>query len=150
MRLLTEPIRYLPISTLKIIIYVLGLDQDADIGIGKDILPISDFCNSQKTYMSTENVKEIQRLLKMVRPFLDDSKSFKIILLLLLTESEYSPSFKRLHTAFASAILRNASGSDRGENEILGPYFNVIQKSKRINQLIQDYVQDFTPSKAIK
>ena len=57
----------------------------------------------------------------------------------------YSPSFKRLHTAFASIILSNASGTDKNEHEILGPYFGTLQKTKRIHQLIKEFVREFVP-----
>ena len=95
--------------------------------------------------MTTKEDQELQNLLNLVQPYLDNVTSFKIILLLLLTESEYCPSFKRLHTAFASVILKNASGSDRPENEILGPYFQTLKRTKRIYQLIKDFIVQFHP-----
>ena len=93
--------------------------------------------------MTTKEDQELQNLLNLVQPYLDNVTSFKIILLLLLTESEYCPSFKRLHTAFASVILKNASGSDRPESEILGPYFQTLKRTKRIYQLIKEFIQEF-------
>ena len=108
------------------------------MGIGTNVSGITfSLCNSQKSIMSPEEVVELKNLLDVVSPLLNDSSSFKIILLLLLTESEFSPSFKRLHTAFASAILRNSSGTDRGEKEILGPYFTAIQRKYTIYTQIQ-------------
>ena len=97
--------------------------------------------------MTQEDMREMNNLVQGVRPFLNDTNSFKIILLLLLTESEYSPSFKRLHTALASAILGNASGPEnsRSENEILTPYYRILQNTKRIHQLISGFIRDFCP-----
>ena len=92
-------------------------------------------------------MREMNNLLQVVRRFLNDTNSFKIILLLLLTESEYSPSFKRLHTALASAILGNTASSEnsRSENEILTPYYGILQNTKRIHQLISGFIRDFCP-----
>ena len=99
------------------------------------------------TVTSRDAMIEMESLLQQVRPFLNDMNSFKIILLLLLTESEYSPSFKRLHTALASAILRNAtsSGSSQCENDILTPYYSILQNTKRIHQIISEFIRDFCP-----
>ena len=120
--------------------------ETIDIGIPSDISALTiPLCNTQKAFMNGREVNELQYLLNLVQPYLDNVTSFKIILLLLLTESEYCPSFKRLHTAFASVILKNASGSDRPENEILGPYFQTLKRTKRIYQLIKDFIVQFHP-----
>ena len=95
--------------------------------------------------MNGREVNELQYLLNLVQPYMDNVTSFKIIMLLLLTESEYYPSFKRLHTTFASAILKNTSRSDCPESEILGPYFVTLKRTKRIYQLIKDFIRAFYP-----
>ena len=67
-----------------------GLEPKTNLGIGSGISSISlSLCNSQKSFASSQDMSELCHLLNSVRPYLDDMTSFKIILLLLLTESEY-------------------------------------------------------------
>ena len=133
---------------IQVLLFSLGFHPDTDLGIPSNISSVTLVgCNSSTPYMTQEDMREMNNLVQGVRPFLNDTNSFKIILLLLLTESEYSPSFKRLHTALASAILGNASGPEnsRSENEILTPYYRILQNTKRIHQLISGFIRDFCP-----
>ena len=125
----------------------LGFHNDVDLGIPSNISSVKLVERNSASVTSRDTMFEMESLLQQVRPFLNDMNSFKIILLLLLTESEYSPSFKRLHTALASAILRNAtsSGNSQCENDILTPYYSILQNTKRIHQIISEFIRDFCP-----
>ena len=125
----------------------LGFHNDVDLGIPSNISSVKLVERNSASVTSRDAMFEMESLLQQVRPFLNDMNSFKIILLLLLTESEYSPSFKRLHTALASAILRNAasSGNSQCENDILTPYYSILQNTKRIHQIISEFIRDFCP-----
>ena len=124
-----------------------GFHNDVDLGIPSNISSVKLVERNSAAVTSRDAMIEMESLLQQVRPFLNDMNSFKIILLLLLTESEYSPSFKRLHTALASAILRNAasSGNSQCENDILTPYYSILQNTKRIHQIISEFIRDFCP-----
>ena len=91
--------------------------------------------NNMYGYANPDDMAELSKIWKEVMPFFQDERSFKTILMLFLTENDTLPSMKRFHNEMASALFYSNAGSNVGVNAIIGPYYNVMKKIKKILKL---------------
>ena len=90
---------------------------------------ISQVCN-----LSTEEAQEIADHGKALTPFVKSKEKFAILLLLVLTELNESGSGLRFRNALLSSIFHMEHNSKRSDEEILGPYFEMVHRVKEMYQ----------------
>ena len=91
--------------------------------------------NNMFGYNNPDEMIELSKIWEEVVPFFQDEISFKTILMLFLTENDTLPSMKRFHNEIASALFYSNVGSNVSDNDIIGPYYNVMKKIKKILKL---------------
>ena len=95
--------------------------------------------------LSYDDLQDVKSHAAALNPFIGDNERFQIMLLLILSELNENASALRFRTAILSAIfhMRNTNDSTEVENEILGPYFQMICRVKKIYQRAKKFFDIF-------
>ena len=104
-----------------------------------------EFVYKVSKLFSNDEYQEIKSHTAALNPFIGDNERFQIMLLLILSELNENASALRFRTAILSAIfhMRNTNDSTEDENQILGPYFQMICRVKKIYQRAKKFFDIF-------
>ena len=104
-----------------------------------------EFVYEVSNLFSYDEYQEIQSHTVALNPFIGDDERFQIMLLLILSELNENASALRFRTAILSAIFHMRSTNDwtEDENQILGPYFQMICRVKKIYQRAKKFFDRF-------
>ena len=108
-----------------------GLPQNVQLGLGTQpggsYEKIGQMCN-----LSTEEVREMEDHAQALAPIVRSKELFQILLLLILTELNESGSALKFRNSILTAIFRIESNSGTSDEQILGPYFEMVHRIKEI------------------
>ena len=106
-----------------------------------------DFVNKVFNIFSQDEYKEIKSHTAALNPFIEDTERFQILMLLILSELNENASALRFRTAILSSIFHlSTKNSVEDENQILGLYFQMICRVKRIYNKAKAFFDVFAQS----
>ena len=110
-----------------------GIPQQDDLGMGKFPGGSFDFVNQVFKIFSPDEFKEFKSHTAVLNPFIEDTERFQILMLLILSELNENASALRFRTAILSSVFHiDTRNSVEDENQILGPYFQMICTVKKL------------------
>ena len=96
---------------------------------------------------SQDEFKEFKSHTAALNPFIEDTERFQILMLLILSELNENASALRFRTAILSSIFHiDTNSSVEDENQILGPYFQMIRTVKKIYNKAKIFFDAFAQS----
>ena len=96
---------------------------------------------------SQDEFKEFKSYTDALNPFIEDKERFQILMLLILSELNENASALRFRTAILSSIFHiGSNNSVEDENQILGPYFQMVCTVKKIYQRAKIFFDAFAQS----
>ena len=103
-----------------------------------------DFVNQVFKLFSQDEFKEFKSQTAVVNSFIEDTERFQILMLLILSELNENASALRFRTAILSSIFRISDmNSVEDENQILGQYFQMISRVKKIYHKAKSFFDAF-------
>ena len=103
-----------------------------------------DFVNQVFKLFSQDEFKEFKCQTAVVNSFIEDTERFQILMLLILSELNENASALRFRTAILSSIFHISDiNSVEDENQILGQYFQMICRVKKIYHKAKSFFDAF-------